>query len=140
MAGLLDRIRSELHARLEELRPLVGEQRRLEAALHALGDSAPTEPAASSAKRLSPTNSRARKPAPRQPRKRAPRGANRAAALRAVREHRGATSAELASASGVGRNTLYALLARLVKDGVLQTSKLPSARTGYTLSGPPADA
>ena len=137
MADLLDRIRDELHARIEDLRPLVDEQRRLEAALQALGESSRTAPAVSSAKAPSPARA-TRKPASGQPRKRAPRGANRDAVLRAVRVQPGATSAELASASRVGRNTLYALLARLVKDGALQASKLPSGRTGYSLSEPPA--
>jgi cell division septum initiation protein DivIVA len=136
MADLLDRICDELHGRLEELRPLVDEQRRLEAALQALGESSRTAPAAPA---KAPSSARAaRKPASGQPRKRAPRGANRDAVLRAVRAQPGATSAELASASRVGRNTLYALLARLVNEGALQTSKLPSGRTGYSLSEPPA--
>ena len=136
MADLVDRIRSELHARLDELRPLVDEQRRLEAALLALGES--SAPAAPSSRPSLPASA-ARKAASGRPRKRAPRGANRDAVLRAVRDHPAATSAELASASGVGRNTLYALLARLVKDGLLQTVKLPGGRTGYSLSDPLAD-
>ena len=132
MADLLDRIRSELHARLEELRPLVDEHGRIEAALQALGESRPSAPAATSARPPAPARA-ARKPASGPPRKRAPRGANRDAVLRAVREQPGATTAELASASGVDRNTLYALLARLVKDGVLQRSKPPGGRAGYSL-------
>ena len=130
MADLLDRIGREMHARLEELRPLVDEQRRLQAALDALGDG---DPAAPSSKSRAPASSRARKPAPAQPRKRAPRGANREAVLAAVRDRPGATSAELASVSGVERNTLYGLLARLVKEGELKTSELPTGRTGYAL-------
>lgn len=50
----------------------------------------------------------------------------------------GATSAELATVSGVRRNTLYGLLARLVKEGALQTQSLPTGRTGYALSKPAA--
>ena len=130
MPDLLDQIREELHARLEQLRPLVDEQRRLEAALAALGD-ARSAPAASSVRPSEAASSRARKPAPAQRRKRAPRGANREAVLRAVEDRPGATSAELASVSGVERNTLYGLLARLVKDGEVQTSELPTGRTGY---------
>ena len=138
MADLLDRIRTEMHARLEDLRPLVDEQRRLEAALHALGDSAPAASSASSAGPRAPASSRARKRAPAQPRKRAPRGANREAVLAAVRDRPGATSAELASVSGVERNTLYGLLARLVKEGELKTCELPTGRTGYALGEPTA--
>jgi hypothetical protein len=151
MPDVLDRIHRELHARLEELRPLVDEQRRLEAALQALGGVPIEAPSAPSASPPTPKRSRAGKPASGQsrtgarrtsgqPRKRAPRGANRDALLRALGEHPGATSAELASASGVDRNTLYALLARLVKAGELHSSKLPSGRTGYSLNAAPPDA
>jgi DNA-binding IclR family transcriptional regulator len=54
--------------------------------------------------------------------------------LRAVEDRAGATSAELAAVSGVERNTLYGLLARLVKEGELQTRTLPTGRTGYALA------
>lgn len=45
----------------------------------------------------------------------------------------GATSAELATASGVQDGTLHALLARLVKSGELQKETLPTGRSGYAL-------
>ena len=144
MADLLDQIRTDMSARLTELRPLVEEHRRLEAALLALGDvaskvpgSAAPEPQSSPAPRSgrSPTGRTSR---PSKPRKRAPRGANRQAVLRAVQERPGSTSAELAAASGVEPNTLYGLLSRLVKDGTLQTSKLPTGRTVYALGSTPS--
>jgi DNA-binding IscR family transcriptional regulator len=61
--------------------------------------------------------------------------------LRAAQERPGATGAELAAVSGIQRNTLNALLARLVKSGELQTRALPTGRTGYVLgeqTAPPA--
>ena len=142
MAELLDRIRVEISTRLTELRPLVDEHRRLEAALRALSEptsKAPAPPPVSSPVRASP---RARAKAPARPRKRAPRGANREAVLRVVTDRPGATSAELAALSGVERNTLNGLLARLVKAGELQARQLPTGRTGYALvdAGPAAPA
>jgi hypothetical protein len=131
MPDLLDRIRAEMSTRLAELRPLVDEHRRLEAALRALGDAASSAPSDSgSARQHGP------KPTPAKRRKRAPRGANREAVLRAVKDRPGATSTELANVSGVERNTLYGLLTRLVNAGELQTQSLPTGRTGYALAGP----
>jgi hypothetical protein len=137
---LLDRIREEIDLRLAALRPLVAEHARLDAALQALGE-------LSTHARVSPTAGSPRRPASRAPkkaaangRKRAPRGANREAVLRAARERPGATSAELAVVSKVEPNTLYGLLARLVKAGELQKRDLPTGRTGYAPANslPPA--
>lgn len=118
--------------RVAELRPLVDEHRRLDAALHALNDVGSSlvgsAPARSPAARTRPAKTSTA------PRKRAPRGANREAVLRALQERPGATSGDLAAASGVDRNTLYALLARLVKSGVLQTRALPAGKTGYAIA------
>lgn len=134
MSDLLDRIRSEMSARLAELRPLVDEHTRLNAALQALGEAdqrtrAPVAPAPAPRSR-----SRAPQKTPATARKRAPRGTNRLAVLRAVEDRPGATSAELATISGVQVNTLHALLARLVKSGELQKQTLPTGRTGYALA------
>ena len=74
MADLLDRIREQLSARLGELRPLVDEHARLEAAMHALGDVKPGP--ASTAAASSPvktTKSLAQKTPPAKRSKRAPR-------------------------------------------------------------------
>lgn len=133
MAELLDRIRVEMNARLSELRPLVDEYRRLDAALQALGERTSTASAPPSTGSRRPARSRAHVATTAKPRRRAPRGANREAVLRAVSDRPGATSAELAAVSGVGRNTLNGLLARLVKVGELQTRALPTGRTGYAL-------
>ena len=139
MPELLDQIRKDLSARLTELRPLVEEHQRLQEAMRVLGNvgtnaaGTPKPASASSSAPTGPSRTRRRTP-PAKPRKRAPRGANRAAVLRAAQERPGGTSADLAAASGVERNTLYALLTRLVKDGELETRKLPTGRTGYALS------
>lgn len=136
MPDLLNRIRTEMSARLEELRPLVDEQRRLEAALIALRDTTSNRsaPSAGPPARASPRTGSARRARRGTP---VPRGANRDAVLRAVRDRPGATSAELATAAGVKRNTLYGVLGRLVKEGKLQTQSLPTGRTGYAVCEPP---
>ncbi len=133
MPDLLERIRQEISTRLAELRPLVDEHARLDAAMQALGEvpqRAAIAPPAGSPRQTKP---RAHNAPPVKPRKRAPRGANREAVLRAARERPGATAAELADVSGVDRSTLNALLARLVKAGELQTRELPTGRAGYVL-------
>jgi hypothetical protein len=135
---LLERIREDLGARLAELRPLVEEHGRLDAAMRALGDVEARVPGRAAAKSPATTKSGARKTQPAKRRKRARRGANREAVLLAASERPGATSGELAAVSGVEPNTLSGLLARLVKAGELQTSVLPTGRTGYALAQTPA--
>jgi hypothetical protein len=141
MADLLDRIRSEMSTRLAELRPLVDEHSRLDAALQALSDADRRTPDPAAPVAAPAARSRSRGPqTPAPARKRAPRGANRLAVLRAAQDRPGATSAELATISGVQANTLHALLARLVKSGELQKETLPTGRTGYALGHAQAEA
>ena len=144
MADLLDQIRSEMSTRLAELRPLVDEHTRLEMALQALDARRAPVPASPARAPAARSRSRAPQKTPATARKRAPRGANRLAVLRAAEDRPGATSAELATISGVQANTLHALLARLVKSGELQKETLPTGRTGYALAQAqpeaPADA
>ena len=139
MPDLLDRVHNELTARLRELRPLVEEHKRLEAALGALNEiqSATPRPRATNASAAAATRRRAgRNGASANSRKRAPRGANREAVLRALHERPGASSGEIAAVSGVERNTLHGLLARLIKDGELEKRALPSGSTGYVVTNP----
>jgi hypothetical protein len=139
LPDLLDRIREQLSTRLAELRPLVDEHARLEAAMQALGDVKPRNTGTGAANSSIKTKSRAQKTPPPKRRTRAPRGANREAVLRAASERPGATSAELAAVSGVQQNTLNGLLARLIRGGELQKRALPTGRTGYALvDAPPA--
>jgi DNA-binding transcriptional ArsR family regulator len=140
VADLLDRIRSDVDARLRELRPLVHEHERLQAALRALegaAGAASGRPVAGStgAERGSVGTARSEPAGPR-----APRGANRQAVLAAVRERPGASAAELAAVSGVERTALYGVLRRLLQDGLIDTRELPTGRTGYTTANPPAGA
>jgi hypothetical protein len=137
---LLDRVRQEISTRLAELRPLVDEHARLDAAMNALGEAPKRAAVAAPANSLRQPKARAQKSPPVKARKRAPRGANREAVLRAAGERPGATAAELSAVSKVGRNTLNALLARLVKAGELQTRQLPTGRAGYVLADATPDS
>lgn len=140
LPDLLDRIREELSARLDELRPLVDEHSRLDAAMQALGEVKPAPAGAAVASSpAQPTKPRTQMTPPAKQRKRSPRGANREAVLRAATQRPGATSAELAAVSGVEPNTLSGLIRRLVKGGELQKRALPTGRTGYAMADmPPA--
>jgi hypothetical protein len=137
MPDLLDRVREELSARLAELRPLADEHRRLDLALQALDDARPGGAATAASAPARPARRRGAK-APPTTRARAPQGANRLAVLRAAEDRPGATSAELATVSGVRASTLSPLLARLVKVGELQKETLPTGRTGYRTGAPAA--
>ena len=134
MADLLGRIRGELDARMNELRPLLDEHDRLAAALQALGDADKMGVAAQTTGSAAATGRGRRSATRSSPAKRrthAPRGANRQAVLDAVRDRPGASAGELAAVSGVSRNSLYALLARLVDEGELVKRDLPTGQTGY---------
>lgn len=57
-------------------------------------------------------------------------GTNRAAVLRAAEDRLGRREQRVGCRLRVKLSTLYALLTRLVKDGVLQARTLPSGRSG----------
>ena len=129
---LLNRIRAELAERVEAGRAARDEYARLErakAALDAADDSAGPKPAPKRRPRATAPRSRTRP--------RAPRGQNRERVLAAVRERPGASAAEIASASGVERGALYALLTKLVGTNELTKEHLPDGRAGYALAPPP---
>src|SRR4051794_12015979 len=138
---LLDRIHSDLRARVRELEPAVREYQRLEVASAALDGltaaqpvrkSAAEPPATSPAPSRSTATSRRRSTGPR-----APRGANRAAVLRVLEERPGVSVSELATAAGVGRTVLYSLLRTLQGRGEVAREQLPGGATGYRLAPQP---
>src|SRR5882724_7669211 len=102
MADFLDEKRKEIRARLQELKPLVDEYHRLEAAVQALeGVKAPTS--ASSSRRSRSTSTRTGKGAGRRGR---PRGSGTRAkeALTLVRANPGITIPDLAVKMGIKQN------------------------------------
>ena len=120
MADFLDSKRKEIEERLKELRPLVDEYHRLEAAAAALAGVGP------SARRATrPTAGRSRTKAGTAKatgRRGRPRGSGTRSkeALELVRSKPGITIAELADAMGIKQNYLYRVLPGLQKDGLVR--------------------
>jgi len=129
MADFLDEKRSEIRARLKELKPLVDEYQRLEAAAAAL-DGVPTGGPAQSAT-ASAVGRRARaQSAPKRPktngggtgRRGRPKGTGTrgAEALALVRAKPGITIPEIAAQMGIKQNYLYRVLPGLADDGLVK--------------------
>jgi hypothetical protein len=117
MADFLDEKRKEIRARLQELRPLVDEYHRLEAAAQALDG---VKPASGGAPRRSrSTSTRAATGTGRRGR---PRGSGTRSkeALAIVRSNPGISIPELADKMGIKQNYLYRVLPGLQKDGMVR--------------------
>ena len=121
MSDLLEDVRREINARIEQLRPLVSEVAQLEHALVALG--------AASAPAPSPRRGRAASKR-RRARRSAPRGQTKGQILEHLGAHPGATAGDIAKALGLNRNSVATRLAQLVKSG-----ELAKAKRGYTVAG-----
>jgi len=124
MTDFLDEKRQEIAGRLKELRPLVDEYHRLDAALQAL-DGVGEKPA--------PAAARSPRPARRKPasssgggdgsgKRGRPKGTGPRAneALTLVKDKPGITIPELAEAMGIKQNYLYRVLPGLQKDGLVR--------------------
>src|SRR3954464_7337721 len=118
MADFLDEKRKEIRARLQELRPLVDEYHRLEAAAQALdgvkpasGGAAPRRSRSTSPRTTAGTGRRGR-----------PRGSGTRSkeALALVRSNPGISIPELAEKMGIKQNYLYRVLPGLQKDGMVR--------------------
>jgi hypothetical protein len=119
MADFLDEKKREIDARLKELRPLVDEFHRLEAAAAALdGVGATAAPARRTRRRAASTTTPSS--APR--RRGRPRGSGTRSkqALELVRTRPGITIPEIAEAMGIQQNYLYRVLPALQKDGLVR--------------------
>ena len=118
----LEEKRKEISARLKELKPLVDEYARLEAAERALAGVGTTSPtrAAKSAPRAR-RNGAAPKGTGRRGR---PKGSGQRAqqALELVRAKPGITIPEMAEAMGIKQNYLYRVVPDLAKEGLLTKS------------------
>ena len=125
MADFLDEKRKEIQARLKELKPLVEEYTRLEAAERALsgvgtngassrtGASAPSTPRRRRSSSSSGTGRRGR-----------PRGSGTRAvqAFELVKARPGITIPELADAMGIKQNYLYRVMPTLAEEGKVTKS------------------
>jgi CRP-like cAMP-binding protein len=122
VADFLDEKRKEIQARLKELRPLVEEFHRLEAAEQALSGVGGSPAAATS----TPTRRRRRRSssASSNGRRGRPRGSGTRAAqaLQLVSERPGITIPELASAMGIKQNYLYRVMPGLAEEGKVSKS------------------
>jgi hypothetical protein len=121
LADFLDEKRKEIQARLKELRPLVDEYHRLEAAEQALSGVGGTAAAAAAAaprrrRRSSSASSNGRRGRPRGS------GTRAAQALALVTERPGITIPELATAMGIKQNYLYRVMPGLAEEGKVTKS------------------
>jgi hypothetical protein len=118
MPDFLDEKRKEIRARLQELKPLVDEYHRLEAAVQALEGVKPTG-SATAPRRSRSTTKRASTGTGRRGR---PRGSGTRSkeALAIVRSTPGITIPELAEKMGIKQNYLYRVLPALQKDGMVR--------------------
>ena len=119
MADFLDEKRSEIGARLKELKPLVEEYQRLEAAAAAL-DGVPTNKASANSARA-PRATAKRRSSGGGGRRGRPKGSGTrgAEALALVKESPGITIPELAEKMGIKQNYLYRVLPGLAEDGLV---------------------
>jgi hypothetical protein len=114
MADFLDEKRREIRARMQELKPLVDEYHRLEAAVQAL-EGVKTPAATPSARRpRAASNGTGRRGRPRGS------GTRGKQALELVRANPGITIPELADKMGIKQNYLYRVLPGLQKDGMVR--------------------
>jgi CRP-like cAMP-binding protein len=117
MADFLDEKRREMQERLKELRPLVDEFHRLEAAVSALdgvGDQAAPTP---SRRRKSGSSTGGAKAASSNGRRGRTRGKQ---ALELVQTNPGITIPEIAEKMGIQQNYLYRVLPGLQKEGLIR--------------------
>jgi len=116
VTDFLDEKQREINARLSELKPLVDEYHRLEAAVAALAGVSGAKPA----RAASPRRATRAKPSTTTGRRRGrPKGSGTRAkqTLELVRSKPGITIPELATAMGIKQNYLYRVVPELVKDG-----------------------
>ena len=120
MADFLDEKRKEIQARLKELKPLVEEYERLEAAERALSGVGTTSRATSTTS----TPRRRRASGSRNGRRGRPRGSGTRAAqaYELVKARPGITIPELAEAMGIKQNYLYRVMPTLAEEGKVTKS------------------
>jgi hypothetical protein len=117
VADFLDEKLKEIDARLKELRPLVDEYNRLDAARNALsGVDAKPAAAPTRRRRRSSTSSNGRRGRPRGT------GTRAAQALQLVEQRPGITIPELADAMGIKQNYLYRVMPGLADEGKVTKS------------------
>ncbi len=137
MTDLLDSIRKELRARVEELRPLVSEYERLQEAERALTDGTPRRPARARRARRTPVAARGRAPqsAAQRSSTRAARAATREQILGVVGERPGISKGELKQVTGLSGAAVAQNLRRMIGRVELLEEHLAGGEVGYRLGG-----
>ena len=121
MADFLDEKRSEIGARLKELKPLVEEYRRLEAAAAALdGAAQPKATAAASTRRRASSGGTRRGAAPSREGRSKRSGTRATQALALVRAQPGITIPEIAEKMAIKQSYLYRVLPGLAEKGLVR--------------------
>jgi DNA-binding transcriptional ArsR family regulator len=120
MADLVGQIQRDIEKRLQELRPLLEEKERLEAVLAALTNGHGAPAATPTRTRSSAPSSSARAPYAGGKSRRAPRGANREAILKVVRERPGVSAAEVAAITRIAKPTVHTTISQLKRKGILE--------------------
>jgi predicted Rossmann fold nucleotide-binding protein DprA/Smf involved in DNA uptake len=122
MTDFLDEKKREIQARLKELRPLVDEFHRLEAAAAALDGVSVQSDAGGQTRRPRRANSGASNSSGGGSGRGRPKGSGTRSkqALEAVRGQPGITIPELAQAMGIAQNYLYRVMPELQKDGMVR--------------------
>jgi hypothetical protein len=148
LTDLLDSIRAQLRTRLDELRPLVREYERLQAADAALAEGSPTsgkragqpKRGGSQARRGGAGRGGAGRGGARRTRSRrrtsssAERDVNRQKVLALVRERPGITKAELRDAAALSSAGVAQNLRRMLDRGEVREEALPGGATGYRIA------
>jgi hypothetical protein len=124
MADFLDEKRKEIQARLRELKPLVEEYTRLEAAERALSGVGSNGASSRSSSSASAAPRRRRSSASGTGRRGRPRGSGTRAvqAFELVKARPGITIPELAEAMGIKQNYLYRVMPTLADEGKVTKS------------------
>jgi hypothetical protein len=125
MADFLDEKRREMQERLKELRPLVDEFHRLEAAISALdgvGSDATAAPAPAARRRAKASSGGSAATGSSNGRRGRPRGSGTRGkqALELVNGNPGITIPEIAQKMGIQQNYLYRVLPGLQKEGLIR--------------------
>jgi len=129
MADLVAQIQRDIQRRLQELQPLLAEKEQLEAVLAAL-KSEPNGASAAAPRARAAATSASRAPYAGGKRRRAPRGANREAILKVVRERPGVSAAEVASVTKIAKPTVHTTISQLKRKGILE----PEGANGVRLA------
>jgi CRP-like cAMP-binding protein len=116
MPDLIDTIRKQIDARLNELRPIVQEAAELEAALSALAGTASVGAASTPQRRAR------QRSAVSSARRGRPRGQSREKVVEYLRAHPGSTAGDVAKALGLKRNSVSTQLSQLAKSGAIAKS------------------